>query len=124
MRFKVDENLPVEAADLLRAAGHDAATVGEQAMSGEPDPGVAAVCRREGRALVTLDTDFSDLRTYPPQDYAGLVVLRLRQQDKAHVVGVLRRVLPLFGSEPLLGRLWIVSEEQVRVRGGEAERDA
>ena len=26
MRFKLDENLPVDLADLFRAAGHDAAT--------------------------------------------------------------------------------------------------
>lgn len=30
MRFKVDENLPVEAAEVLRQAGHEAATVLEQ----------------------------------------------------------------------------------------------
>ncbi len=27
MRFKLDENLPVEVAELLREAGHDAATI-------------------------------------------------------------------------------------------------
>jgi predicted nuclease of predicted toxin-antitoxin system len=30
MKFKVDENLPVEVASLLRQAGYDAATVSEQ----------------------------------------------------------------------------------------------
>jgi hypothetical protein len=30
MRFKVDENLPAEVAQLLRAAGHDALTVVDQ----------------------------------------------------------------------------------------------
>ena len=32
MRFKVDENLPIEIADLLRDAGFDAMTVHEQGM--------------------------------------------------------------------------------------------
>jgi predicted nuclease of predicted toxin-antitoxin system len=117
VRFKLDENLPAEAADLLREAGHDAATVLEQTMGGDPDPGVAAVCQREGRVLVTLDTDFADIRAYPPEEYRGLVVLRLRRQDKAHVVGVLRRLLPLFESVTLSGMLWIVEEERVRLRG-------
>ena len=67
MRFKLDENLPAEAADLLRDAGYDAVTVLEQEMSGETDASVAAVCEQEGRVLVTLDTDFADLRTYPPR---------------------------------------------------------
>jgi hypothetical protein len=34
MKFKVDENLPVEAAVLLREAGHDAATVHDQNLRG------------------------------------------------------------------------------------------
>ena len=116
MRFKLDENLPAEAADLLREAGHDAATVLEQEMSGETDPNVAAACEREGRVLVTLDADFADIRTYPPEGYPGLVVLRLRRQDKPHVLDVLRRVLPLLETEQLRERLWIVDEERVRVR--------
>ncbi len=32
MRFKIDENLPVEAAQLLNAAGHEAATIHDQQM--------------------------------------------------------------------------------------------
>lgn len=32
MEFKVDENLPVEVADLLRQVGYDAATVFEQQL--------------------------------------------------------------------------------------------
>lgn len=36
-RFKIDEDLPAEIAQMLRAAGHDAATVAEQRMVGTPD---------------------------------------------------------------------------------------
>lgn len=116
MRFKLDENLPAEAAVLLREAGHDATTVLEQAMGGEPDASVADVCRREARTLVTLDTDFADIRAYPPEAYSGLLVLRLRQQDKPHVLGVLRRLLPLLNREPLDRALWIVEEDRIWVR--------
>ena len=34
MKFKIDENLPVEVAELLREAGHDAATAIEQQLGG------------------------------------------------------------------------------------------
>jgi predicted nuclease of predicted toxin-antitoxin system len=63
MRFKIDENLPVEVADLLRANMHDAMTIFDQHMIGELDPKVASVCKSEERALITLDLDFSDIRT-------------------------------------------------------------
>ena len=51
MRFKIDENLPVEAAYSLIAAGHDAATIHDEGLVGYPDPDVAAVCQSERRAL-------------------------------------------------------------------------
>ncbi len=75
LKFKVDENLPIEAAALLCDAGHDALTVSQQQISGEPDATVAAVCNLEGRIVVTLDLDFGDIRAFPPADYAGIVVL-------------------------------------------------
>lgn len=116
MRFKLDENLSEETVDLLLNAGHDVTTVLEQGLSGEPDRSVMTVCRQESRALITLDTDFADIRAYPPDAYPGLLVLRLRRQDKTYVLNVLRRVLPLLKKEQLSGRLWIVDEERVRVR--------
>ncbi len=37
MRFKTDENLPTQIVELLRQHGHDAMSVPEQQMSGQPD---------------------------------------------------------------------------------------
>jgi predicted nuclease of predicted toxin-antitoxin system len=116
-KFKVDENLPTEAAELFTRAGHDAVTVGDQRMAGQPDSNLATVCQREGRAVVTLDLDFADIRTYPPVEYAGIVVLRLARLDKARVLSVLQRLLSVLEMEPLAGKLWIVEEAAVRVRG-------
>jgi predicted nuclease of predicted toxin-antitoxin system len=119
MRLKIDENLPVEAAALLREEGHDAVTVREQGLGGTSDVAVEHVCRREGRGLITLDLDFADIRTYPPAEHSGLVVLRLARQDKPHVLETIRRLLPLLRQEPLAARLWIVDEQGVRMRGSE-----
>ena len=117
MRFKVDENLPIEVAQLLREAGHDVYSVHEQGLVGAKDHVLAEVCQTETRARVTLDTHFADIRTYPPENYSGLIVLRLARQDKPHVLEVMRRALQLFSSETLEGKLWIVDEKRVRVRG-------
>lgn len=118
MRFKIDENLHAEAAELLRRQNHDACTVYEQGLRGHADGEVANVCLQESRALVTLDLDFSDIRAYPPNRYSGILVLRLADQSRSAVLRVLRRILPLFETEPLPGHLWIVDEHQIRVRSG------
>jgi hypothetical protein len=67
--------------------------------------------------LITLDIDFADIRTYPPGQYAGLVVLRLKQQDKESVLKVIARLTKAFGAEELARYLWIVDEQRIRVRG-------
>lgn len=119
MRFKIDENLPVEMADLLRSAQLDATTVVDQELRGEDDLCIIGACLREGRALVTLDLDFADVRTYPPQRFPGLMVLRVRRQDKRHLLAVFRRVIPLIEREPVRYHLWIIEETRVRIRGEE-----
>jgi len=118
MQFKIDENLHSDAADLLRQHGHDALTVHEQGLRGGADSDIAEVCRQEERAIVTLDLDFSDIRVYPPEDYHGIIVLRLNDQSRASVLNVLGRIIPMFDTESPVGHLWIVDEHQVRIRGG------
>ncbi|MGB9775134.1 MAG: DUF5615 family PIN-like protein [Anaerolineae bacterium] len=114
--FKVDENLPVEVAEYLQQAGYDARTVWEEGVSGVSDAVIADICLREKRVLLTLDTDFADIRRYPSEDYPGLVVLRLRRQEKPYVLRVVSRLLPMFRVEPVKGRLWVVEEERVRIQ--------
>ncbi len=116
MRFKIDENLPVEVAELLRRLGHDATTILEQHLGGSADPKVASVCQQERRILVTLDLDFADIRVYPPEEFSGLIVLRLRRQDKIHVLKVVTRLMEMSFRESPDKHLWIVEEERVRIR--------
>ena len=100
---------------ILRSAGHDACTVRDQALGGHPDTDITAACKREQRALITLDLGFSDIRAYPPEEFAGIIVFRVHSQDRAYLIGVLRRGMPLFETEPLAQHLWIVEDGRVRI---------
>lgn len=116
MKFKTDENIPVEVADELRRNGRDAMTVVEQMSAGRPDARVAKVCKAEGRALITLDLDFSDIRMYPPNEYAGIIVLRPSVQSIKNIGLLIRKVIDSLPANPLFGRLWIVDDVQIRIR--------
>lgn len=116
MRFKVDENLPREASWILGEAGHDAITVMEQGLGGEPDPRIYEICRSERRVLITLDLDFANIEAYPPQQSEGLIVLRLASQDKCTVIRVLNALVPALLEQTLEQRLWIVDETRIRMR--------
>jgi len=77
MRFLVDEDLPRLTNDLLRQYEHEAIDVRDIGFRGAKDAQIAAHAQSEGLCLVTGDFDFSDIRNYPPGEYAGLVILKL-----------------------------------------------
>lgn len=116
VRFKLDENLPAEMADLFNGAGHDAVTVLDEQLGGVSDLDLATVCVQEHRAIVTLDSDFSDIRTYRPAAYPGIVVFRLDNQARDHLLEIGTRFLYRLSTGSLDGQLWIVEESRIRVR--------
>ena len=120
MRGKVDENMPVEAAAVLRAAGWNCDTVFDEALGGAEDPEVAARCQVEDRVLFTLDMDFADIRAYPPSAYVGIVVFRPVKPSRAGALALLQHVIPVLKAEWLEHRLWIVEPGRVRIREGES----
>ncbi len=117
MKFKIDENLPVEVAELLQQAGYDALTVLDQQLGGEADAEIGTICQQEDRIIMTLDLGFADIRAYPPQEFFGLIVLRLKRQDKLRVLGIVEQLLDVLKNEPLDKKLWIVGERRIRIRG-------
>ena len=119
MEFKIDENLPCEAGQVLRDAGHDAVSVLDQKLGGRSDPDIAVVCKSEGRILVTLDTDFGNILAYPPPVFPGIIVIRTEDQAKPTVLAFMRRIVAALESHALPGRLWIVESNRIRVRGSE-----
>ena len=102
-------------ASLFAEAGHDAVTILDQRMGGANDPDIAAICLSEGRILVTLDMDFTDIRDYPPHLYPGIVVLRPSRQSRDYLLeigaGLLREL-----TTSLQGQLWIVEDSRLRIR--------
>ena len=117
MRAKLDENLPVEATELLRAAGWECDSVYDEGLAGADDSEVAAACQTGARVLFTLDLDFADIRAYPPSEYVGIVVLRPREPSRRQALELVSRVLPVLSAEWTEHRLWIVEPGRVRVRG-------
>lgn len=117
--FKLDENLHPDVAEVLRDHGHDVMTVSGQGLRGTGDERLIHICHGEGRAIMTLDVGFADIRRYPPESYSGIVVLRLTSQSKGHVLRITRQLAPTLHGEPVAGRLWIVTEQGIRIHARE-----
>ena len=118
MRFLIDASVPRSAGDLVRRYGYESLDVRDILPGGTLDQDIARYAQQSGLALVTRDFDFSDIRNYPPSDYAGIIVLEL--PDDA-VAAVVLRAWESFLSQPQLverlpGRLAIVELWRVRFR--------
>ena len=116
MKFKIDENLPVEFAEMLRDSGNDAVTVDDEALSGSPDSQLLEHCCHEERVLITLDLDFGNLTSYPLSSHAGILVFRPKSQDKPTLISLLRRVVPELPKLSNGKQLWIVEPSRIRIR--------
>src|SRR5215510_15803925 len=75
MTFLVDADLPRSAADVVCRHGYDTVDVRDIGLRHANDREIASHAQRAQQCLVTSNCDFADIRNYPPQHYAGIVVL-------------------------------------------------
>jgi predicted nuclease of predicted toxin-antitoxin system len=119
LRFKLDENLDARWRVPLEEAGHQVSTVAEESLQGTDDPNLAETCRSLGLCLLTADLDFSQILDYPPERYAGLIVLRHPRPTLANMRELVRQVAVTIPHESPVGRLWIVEPGRIRIHGSD-----
>jgi predicted nuclease of predicted toxin-antitoxin system len=118
LKLTIDENLPSECAGILRGVGFEADRVADERLTGSDDSTIAAKCRTEGRVLITLDLDFANIRAYPPAEYAGIVIIRSKKQDKHAVLTLIHRIALVLTNRAPAGELWIAEPDRIRFRNG------
>lgn len=118
IRVKVDEDLPADVAAMLRAAGHDAMSVVEQALTGTSDEALWPIVQREARCLFTADKGFADIRIHPPGSHCGVVLFRLPFESRAGYLRLTQFVIRQFDLEEARGAIIVVSPDEIRVHRG------
>lgn len=115
MKIKLDENLPLRLASLLKNLGHDVHTLHDELLLGRADAEIWEATQVESRFLITQDLDFSDLRRFAPGSHNGILLVRLRSPNRGDLIA---RVSELFQRENVdgwVGCFVVATERKIRV---------
>jgi predicted nuclease of predicted toxin-antitoxin system len=117
LHFLVDEDLPRSTVHALRQAGYEAEDVRDLGLTGHTDQEVFAKAQTLSAALLTGDSDFSNILTFPLGSHAGIIVSRIPDTVSIDTLNreLLAGVSQLSESE-LVGALVIVEVGQIRIR--------
>ena len=117
MKFFLDENISPRHAVRLRSLGYGAVAAFELGLSGASDTEIRSAAINDGRILVTLDGDFGNILRYPADTTPGVVWLRLHPPTEEAIIEALDRLIKRLRLEGLEGKLAVVDEDKIRIRG-------
>ena len=116
MRLFIDECVWQVTRDYIRQLGHDIVSVEQRGLSGSDDKIVLSRASAENRAFLTRDMHFCNILLYPPENYLGIVVLKIDPStiDRVHLT--LGTALGHFTQESIQKVLIIVDLNKFRER--------
>jgi len=115
MRIKLDQNLSRTLWDDLTALEHDVDTVLNEGLSGADDSVVLKAATTNDRILFTLDTDFLDLKNYPPKSHHGVIVFRPQRQGALTVAKFIKAFVRSTNLEKYVAQNAVVERTRARI---------
>lgn len=112
---KLDENVPDSVGAILAQGGHDVALARDEELAGVEDDRLPTVASEEGRTLISLDRDFTNILRHSPVPTAGIVVIRLKDQTLPRIRQAATTLRDLLHQHAGRGQLWILDESRLRV---------
>ena len=111
-KFLADENIPVKAVVALKQKGIDIIPILEISPS-LSDREVLNLANRQGRVIITFDTDFGKLAFKEKLKVKGIVLLRFIPRSPQHIAKRIENLLA--AGIPIENCFLVVREDNVRV---------
>jgi predicted nuclease of predicted toxin-antitoxin system len=113
-RFDIllDQGLPREAAEQLRAAGLKCTHVGEIGMSASSDTEILEYARANDCVVVTLDADFHTILVVAGMSTPSVIRIRLEGRKGTAIATIVREVLTAYAPDLTAGCMITVKEHK------------
>jgi predicted nuclease of predicted toxin-antitoxin system len=117
MRLLLDNNLSPRLVDILGAAGWDVVHVASLGLRSAPDRTVLETARRDGRFLVSADTDFGALLASSHAiDPSVVLVRRVIGRRVNDLADILIANLPPIEDDLKRGSIVVIGDDSLRIR--------
>jgi predicted nuclease of predicted toxin-antitoxin system len=117
VRFLLDQNISVIAADPLREGGHDSVHVRDLDLQRATDQLVLEAARSQDRILISSDTDFGQLLAGSTARKPSVILLRHRSaRDAAGQANLVLANLDQVAADLDAGAIVVIEDLRVRVR--------
>lgn len=119
LRFLADHCISNFIIQTLQNAQHEVLRLRDLMPVDSPDPVVIAKAQEVNAILVSLNGDFADIVTYPPNRYKGIVALQLRNHSEV-LPQLMTRLLAYLNLQSQMehyqGKLLVVEVDRIRIR--------
>ncbi|HKG62088.1 MAG TPA: DUF5615 family PIN-like protein [Pyrinomonadaceae bacterium] len=115
MKIKLDHNLSRHLQDTLERFGHDVDTAFDEGLAGATDREVLNEASNQARILFTLDTDFLNLKIYPPKNHGGVIVFRPTRQGALAISKIVEGFVRSADLRKYRSRTAVVERTRIRI---------
>lgn len=116
-RLLCDQNIRVDTVEFLRSLNHDAISARDLNLSRASDSAILAEAIKQERIVLTFNSDFGDIRYFPPETHCGVIRLRIYPQDTFSINNILKHVLTVLSPDMIRGKIAVVDRRRIRLRG-------
>lgn len=111
MTFLLDENFPKAARPILEALGHQVFDFRRDGVRGSPDEKVLKMASERSAAILSTDRDFFHTLGRQDPGHHGIIVIALRQPNRAALLERLEWFLDHIGIDKLPGRTFQLRDQ-------------
>ncbi|WP_297454017.1 DUF5615 family PIN-like protein [Persephonella sp.] len=116
MKFLIDENIPLKLAEEILKQYPKSKYVLDSDLRGKSDKSLFEFAKKEEFIIITFDTDFLDILSYPLENGSGRIVLRYKGLKINEIEEKTLKILKILENKNIKNSIVIVSNNKIRIK--------